>query len=650
MIRTRSTLFCGLLTLGLLFAGMSAPASAATARPAASAGSAAVGSAKYTVPTGAVFVATSGKDTAAGTKSAPVKTVTQALKLVPTGGTIVLRAGSYNETVEIYKKVTIQNYPGEAVWLDGSIPVTGWVKDGSTWRKDGWKVRFDHSPTYTKGAKDRTDDWQMVNPAVPMAPYPDQVWTGATRLTQVASKKAVTSGKFYLDESTSKLYVGSDPTGGARASNLQYAINVRATGVTIRGIGIRRFATSVWQMGSVTLESPNATVENVLIAESATTGISVINSGATLTKLTVENNGMLGIHGNNADRITLTSVVARNNNTENFNTGPVASGMKITKSRGVKVTNSSFANNNGHGFWEDQSVYDSVLSGNNFTGNKGYGLFLEISAKAIVADSLILNNKREGLVVNNFSNAQIWNNTIVGNSRPIWLAQDDRTPTKNDAGVDKRVAWPDPEMTWKVDQVTLSNNVLGIQAAGNTMLCVEDYTYTRTAEQMHVTTNGNVYNRATATSPSWLSIWSRGSAGAYTFTTLNAMKSTTKQEARGREYTGASVVDSKGALSASVVSQASAIALPLPSAVAAAIGRPAGTAALGAWVDAAASTPTPTPTTPTPTPTPTPTTPTPKPSVTSATDTFNRTVAHGWGTAKRGGTWSVPKAASKRFA
>lgn len=639
MPRTLTSFACAiLLATGVMTATPVSPAQAATARPASSAGSTAVGSTTYSVPSGAVFVSPSGNDAAAGSQSAPLRTINRAITVAPAGGTVVLRAGSYNESLQIFKKVTIQNFPGEAAWLDGAVPVTGWVKDGSVWRKDGWTTRFDHSPTYTKGAADMAGDWRMLDSTAPMAAHPDQLWVGGSALSQVASRGQVSGGKFYVDEAGARLYAGSDPTSGAAASNQQYAINIRADGVTVRGIGVRRYAPSVWQMGAVTVERPNATLENVNITDSATTGLSVLSSGATLTKVTSQNNGMLGIHGNHADNIRMTGVLVRNNNTEKFHVGPVAGGLKFTKSRGVTVTNSSFADNNGHGFWEDQSVYNSIFSGNDFLRNTGYGLFLEISAKAIVADSLIMNNKREGLLINNFANVQIWNNTIVGNSRPIWLAQDTRRNTnRSDPAVDTRISWPDSEMPWQLDYVTLGNNVLGNPASGNALLCAEDYTYTESAEQMHIVSNGNVYNRASSSSPSWLSIWTKGKGGAYTFTSLAAMKSTTGQEARSKEYTGASVVNSSGVLSSAVTNEASSVALPLPSAVASAIGRPAGTQTLGAWTGASGSAPAPNPPAPNP-PAPNP----PAQTVATATDNFGRNVSGGWGTADKGGAWAIP--------
>ena len=250
-----------------------------------------------------------------------------------------------------------------------------------------------------------------------------------------------------------------------------------------------------------------------------------------------------------------------------------------------------------------------------------------------------MNNKKDGLLINNFSNVQIWNNTIIGNARPIWLAQDNRrNNNRSDPAVDTRVGWPDPEMPWQLEYVTLGNNVLGNPASGNALLCVEDYTYSESAEAMHIVANGNVYNRASTSSPSWLSIWTKGSAGANTFTSLAALKSTTGQEARGREYTGAAIVDSNGVLTASVSDLAPSVALPLPSAVALASGRSAGTTSLGAWTSAGGGT-----TTPTPTPTPTPTTP----STAVASDGFDRTVAGSWGTSDKGGAWSLSAGSSQ---
>ena len=639
------------LSLVIGVVGLIAPAGGSVAfaagRAADSAGSAAIGTASYAAPAGAIYVSTSGSDGNAGTLGSPVRSLARALVLAPASGTVVLRSGSYNESVVLNKTVTIQNYPGEAVWMDGSTGVTGWVQDGSRWRRDGWTTRFDHSPTYTKGAPDSTTPhWQFLNSSYPMAAHPDQVWINGVKQKQVASLAQVVAGSFYLDEGSSRLYIGSNPSGAqVSASNVIQAMNVRAAGVVVRGIGIRRYAPSVWHVGAITIERPSVVFENVVVADAATTGISIQSTGAQFRKVTVEGSGMLGVNGRYADNMVMTDFLARANNSERFNIAPVSGGVKLGVTRGVTVTNSSFRDNYGPGFWEDMSIYNSVFRSSNFTGNAGDGLFLEISARVVVGDSLFANNRWDGIKVNNTSNVKIWNNTFVGNGRPLDLVQDARRNTNpSDPGVDSRIAWPDPEMPWQLGPVTVSNNVVGLSTSvANCLLCVEDYSYKESGQAMGVKANGNVYVRTSASSPTWLALWSRAptNVNPYTLTTLDALRSATGEEARGREYTGttSSVLAPSGALASSVQDIASSIALPLPSDVAAQLGQPSGSLRLGTWSGTTA---------PPPPPPPPPVDPVEPPATVLARDYFERSVAGGWGSAEVGGRWTTP-AMPERF-
>lgn len=552
-------------------------------------GSAKVGSASYPIPSSAIHVSTSGNDSSPGTASSPVRTIQRGVSIAPTGGTVVVRGGVYRETVTISKTLTMQNSPNEAVWLDGSTPVTGWVADGDTWRKSGWSTRFDSSPTYTQGAAESSSAYyQFVNANYPMAAHPDQVFINGAPLQQVKARSLVKQGTFFLDEKSSELYIGSNPSGQTvEASTLVKAMNVRAANSTVRGIGIRRYSPSVFHVASVTIEQPGVAFENVVVTNAATTGLSVLRENITLNKVTVTDSGMLGIHGRFADNLRLSNVSASRNNTEHFNIAPVSGGMKLGTSRGISIVNSSFSGNFGHGFWEDLSVYNSVIRQSEFNNNAGTGLFLEISGKAIVADNTIAHNQEFGIKVNNTSNVKIWNNTFVGNSRPLNIVQDNRRNTnKSDPAADQRVPFPDPEMPWTLGPVTVRNNVIAdADPSANCLLCVEDYSRSKSAEQMGITTNGNVYGRSSSAKPEWLSIWSRGNINPnpYVFTSLKDFTATTGQDTRSREYVGKSIVDGSFDLIPSVSSQAASIAEPLPADVATAIGRPAGSRQLGRW-------------------------------------------------------------------
>lgn len=221
-----------------------------------------------------------------------------------------------------------------------------------------------------------------------------------------------------------------------------------------------------------------------------------------------------------------------------------------------------------------------------FADNTGNGIFLEIFNNALVADNFIARNGADGIKVNNTSNVQIWNNTIHGNAkRPIWWAQDERRNTNPaDQGVDKRIAFPDASMTWTLSNITIKNNVLvQLEAGGNSMIDNSHYSKQHTAEQMKISLDRNIYQRSSASAPSWLTIWSRG-ATPVTFTTLDAFRAGTGQGARGKEVVGgARLTDANDTPAAGLPAIEGATALALPADVAAATGKPAGAVHLGKW-------------------------------------------------------------------
>ncbi len=548
-------------------------------------GSVAVGAARYAIPAGATFVSPSGADSNPGTLASPVRTIGQAIAKAPAGGTVVVRAGTYHENVAIYKQLTIQNYPGEAVWMDGSTPLTGWTKSAAGWQITGWTPRFDASPTYTQGAPDNTAaDWNFINPSYPMAAHPDQVFVNGVQLTQAASLGKVVPGSFYLNESTGTITIGSDPTGKTvAATDLPKAISVRASGTVLRGFGVRRYATSVPTMGAITLEKDTATMQNMVVSDIATQGVFLTGNGTVLDHVSVSNCGLLGIQGNMANNVTVSGSLATNNNMEHFNLAPVSGGLKFSKVRTFSIKDSDFSANLGPGLWVDESDYDGTITNNTFNHNAGNGLALEISAKMKVVNNKMIGNAADGVKVNNTSDVQIWNNTIASNgNRGLNLVQDTRRNNDiNNSARDKRMPFPDPTMPWTLGPVLVQNNVVS-ETGGNCLLCVEDYSRQNSAEQMHITANNNVYGRVNASAPTWLVVWSRANTNVdpYVFNTLDAYRSTTGQEASGQEVK-ASLVDAQGKPTAALTALGTSKAAALPADIAALMGQAVGVKTFG---------------------------------------------------------------------
>ncbi|MBP2457501.1 parallel beta-helix repeat protein [Clavibacter michiganensis] len=551
-------------------------------------GSAPVGSTTYAVPSDAVFVATSGSNAGTGAKSSPYATIQKAVDAAPSGRTIVVRAGSYHESVIMPqgKALTLQSYPGEAVWLDGSREVSSWVASGSTRYATGWDLAFDTSPTYTRGKPDGTAvGWAFVNPAYPMAAHPDQVWVGTTAQKQVASRAQLVPGTFFVDTSADRLYLGADPgSQRVRSSDLVKALSVRGDGSTVRGIGIRRFAPSVPDLGAVTVTGRGATVENLVITDNATTGISITAVGARATALTVARNGMLGMHANYADGLRATRLLVADNNTESFNRAPVSGGFKITRSRDVDVTDSAFLRNRGNSLWFDESVYDVVASGNDILDGGGHGIVLELSATIQVVDNVIARNALDGVLVGDSGHIAIWNNTISGNTRNINIGQGDRRASDlSTAGHDPRQKLPDPTVTWIVTDITVSNNVLE-GGSGNAMLAVEDHSHERSAAQMGIRASGNVYQRDRAGSPRWSIVWSRGAGDPAVYTSVAAFAAATGNDRSSVEVTGRKVLGSGFRLTSEIAALQSTVSVGVPAFVGSLLGTVTGARRVGADV------------------------------------------------------------------
>jgi len=577
---------------GVAVIAPSKSASAETARaprPTSSSRRRSNASASYPVPANAIVVAPNGSNSASGTVGSPMRTLGAAINRATNGATIVLRRGTYHEEVMIPagKRLTIQRYGEETVWLDGSVPVTDWQRSGDVWYRAGWTAEFNSSPTFSWNAPDNTQpNWRWVDPGYPMAAHPDQVWFDGKAQSQVGSLGQVGPGKFYVDYAANRLYVGSNPSGrSVRASTIAKAMTIRASGTVIRGLRVHRYAPSVPHFGAVTVEARDVRIERSQFEDNATIGLSVVAHGASLTRVAARRNGLLGIHSTLADGLRLKKVRVESNNTERFNHAPVAGGMKIGRTRGVRIRGSSFVNNNGTGFWADESSYDIMLNNVSSIGNQSHGVSLEISTKAIVVDSVFLRNREFGIKVNNTSQVEIWNSTFDGNDRSINVVQDPRSST--DAGTrghNPTRPFPDPTMSWVTKPVTIRNTIIS-RTHGNCLVCVEDYSHRFTAEQLQVTLQGNIYQRDSTSAPYYFAVWSRGSGDPYVFRTLDAFRSMTGQDRNSRLLEGRQAVFSDGRAVADVRSLTASVAQPLPSRIAVLVGRPTNHKHLGAWFD-----------------------------------------------------------------
>jgi hypothetical protein len=435
--------------------------------------------------------------------------------------------------------------------------------------------RLDHSPTYSVGAPDgTTPGWQWIDPNYPMASYPDEVWIDSAQQAQVGTLAEVAAGKFFVDTTNHRLYLGTSPVGHTvRSSDLQVALRVQGANDIVRGIGVRRFATSVPQMGTVIVSGAGSRIENVVIADNATQGMFLGGSHLTVSHVTSTNNGLLGVQSNYSDGLTITGLRSEGNNSQHFNRSPVSGGFKITRSRGVTITDSVLSGNFGNGMWFDESVYNGTVTGNDTNSNIGTGIVVEISDTFVIANNISKENNQAGIRIIDTGHTKIWNNTLVHNNRDLNINEDSRRQSDlSTAGHDPRQTLPDPTMPWLSQYIDIHNNIFD-NSTGNALFAVEDYSHTYSAEQLNITTNNNQYSRASSTSPSWLVVWSAGTGNnlnPYVYSSLYAF-----QNAKGQ--------DLKSVLADNGAAMPTTSPAGLGADVAALIGQPTGDKHMGAY-------------------------------------------------------------------
>ena len=531
-------------------------------------GAVALGSTAYAYPASAVFVSTTGNDsTGSGSISAPYRTLAHAVSAAPSGATIVMRAGSYNEEVFVGKTLTIQNYPGETVWLDGSIPVTGFTKSGTGWVHSGWPYQFDSSASYSRGS----NAGGFVNPAYPLAAHPDQVFIDGRQLDQVAANPG--ANQFAVDYAKATITVGSDPTGhSVRASNKQKALTVGGAGVTIRGIGVHYYATSLWQMGTVYVGGTGGdTLSNLVIADNATQGIGTDAVNLKFDHLSMLRNGMTGIQMAYSSGSVVSNSVMSGNNTQHFNTAPASAGIKVARMHDITIRDNVVTGNlSTDGIWTDENVEHFTITGNTVGDNGStFGIINELSDTGIVADNTIYNTD-SGYTAMDAGNVAVYNNTFHGNSRwDVGLSQDNRyQPGRSTANVLPSAADP-----WIVRNIVVANNDFS-GATGMFQFYSLDKQTNRSADVMHITIDGNLFRSDVASTDPQMIGW--GGNDNHTVTIYKTAAAF--QAAKGPSWTNASVAYQSVARPA-----VASYAVPLPADVAAAVGQATGTLHVGTF-------------------------------------------------------------------
>lgn len=468
----------------------------------------------YAIPPGAIVMSPTGNDINSGTLDAPVKSLGRAISLAPAGGTIVMRGGEHRESYmdsnrvirHVNKSLTIQAYPGEQPWFNGTdVVVDGWTRSGNTWSRP-WST-----PHFCGGAYDVAIDGQSpVSPflprnspcgfadslrdtAYPVAGDPQLAFVNGAQMLQKGNLAELAPGSrtFYYDWSAKRIHVSEDPTTNVveLASRTGVAVLGGPFDFVVRGVGFHRYASSL--MGNTTASvlyiglggagtptKGRAVLENVVFSENAGTTLSISGpkNGTVVRSSVFANNHYGGMHADGfansnpgaPNDLLLEGNIFNANNQGNIDSKCSAScgaaNVKLTHMAGFVVRNNVFENalTRSHGFWCDMDCSNGVIVGNTVRNNDGHGIFYEISNRGIIANNLVYHNGGTGIVVC-AANTKVYNNTIVNKPGPrvqaVWIWDDDRVA-------------PGPQVAWPYvnPRVDLGPNTTNVEFANNVIV------------------------------------------------------------------------------------------------------------------------------------------------------------------------------------
>ena len=467
----------------------------------------------YPIPSGAYFVSPSGKDTNCKSSNSPCSVV-KALRAAPSGATIIFRGGTYRnlQDLRVNKKLKLQAYPHEKPWLKGSTIVTGWVADGSTWRKDGWTYSF---PSKVASAS--------INPKYPMAGYGDMVFVNGVSLKQVSSKAKVVAGTFYVDSGRDKLYIGSSPAGKTvEATKLTHALSIwgsNASGTIVRGLGFTQYADTGIKVGA-----PRVTLENNTIGWNGSSGAyffktSPATSNAVVRGNTFSYNAKVGLAGEAAHSMLLENNTISYNNVEHFTKTWEAAGAKFIRSNGLLWRNNHVHHNYANGLWLDQASTDATVVKNTVADNQGLGIFFEVSHKAIIAANVAYNNI-VGIMTADSSSVRVYNNTLYRNSLNLRLKETTRTNT-NSAQIAQGVTWISRNNVFK-------NNIIS-DARGSSLFDAANCGVSPSSTTV-AAADYNAYHRKSSSTPKSAIKWSLSGNCSASYNSVLAFKLATGYE------------------------------------------------------------------------------------------------------------------------
>lgn len=411
----------------------------------------------FAVPDDAVFVSPHGNDKGAGTRAYPMKTIRAAINRAPEGGTVVLRGGTYRQSIEdeaIEKSVVLQAYPHERPVMSGADVWREWTKVGELYKATGWTSPF------------RQDAFRAaeIDADYPVAGKVEQLYRNGYPQQQVASLDELTSDTFFVEPTTKELVVKDDPTEATmeittRASALTFASS--NPGTAVKGLMFTAYgAPHLGEHAMVVSRANGFTAQDNVFLRSSGAGLFADGeSGAVvLQNNTFQDNGSEGAVIQATANAEVRNNLLAGNNFEHFNVESCGSactiaGLKMTSAQNALVAGNVLRDNNSAGYWCDLGCTNARFDGNLLTGNAGAAVVYKDSTQGQITNNYVANNAKAGILIDGSDHTLISSNEVINNKYQLQSYDDPRTPELTEEPTANKA------FTWNTTNNLVVNNV-----------------------------------------------------------------------------------------------------------------------------------------------------------------------------------------------
>ena len=274
----------------------------------------------------------------------------------------------------------------------------------------------------------------------------EQVFIGGIAQTQLADGATPGAGQFArVSASDRRLVLGSSPGSGVEVSTRTTWMSITTSNVTVTGFTMR-YAATPFQGGALLVGSvDNVVLSGLTLTDSASSNVRITSGTGNQIKNSELARG--GQEALNSGRYPAAGTVnlliqgntIHDNNTERFNPGWEAGGVKVAHATSPTFDGNTVYGNIGPGLWCDVGCDgSSVFSNNVVHHNYNSGIMFEGSTGATIFGNKVWENGWEagpasqswgwgaGILISSSANADVFDNIVAWNAEGIFVASQNR--------------------------------------------------------------------------------------------------------------------------------------------------------------------------------------------------------------------------------